>query len=374
MNQGPDSVLNSSTQAPKRKVFEIHQDTIRTEGVYASSVPKDITARILARKDLPKELPLLGSSIVEDHIIKKLKAGTVSPDEIIDTYFSDKVVGQSVQFIEQVRQMTAEIDWSTIFNSQEVKKNILTQMARMNMTPDQQKLIEQTEIILTDNMGTSGSGGISNSRNEVVVSKAQAVRKALDYIKVFGTPPPIERVIQALVMATSGHELGHKISDIASSTSPVGAISFIPLDKNWDRDGNSNENQAERFSEYWGRVAIQGDTTLTDIRDNEKILQVAKVAEVWNTIEQHNNIYQDNKIDPVMIMATIVQRIRTKQPQGVIKDSDVIQLIEARSQLYLHNPPEVYALPYPEPIVFNAITKTLEIHDSSKDALEQLAK
>ena len=49
---------------------------------YKSSIPKKITDAILNKEQLPKEMPTLGSSIIEDFIIGKIKMGIVGPQEI----------------------------------------------------------------------------------------------------------------------------------------------------------------------------------------------------------------------------------------------------------------------------------------------------
>lgn len=320
----PAIVILSSTYIPK----------------YESSIPQHITDSILHKEQLPAEMPRLGSSMIEDFIMDKVKRGIATSEEIAEAFVSEDVLGQVRQFVQEVQTRSEALNWDDIFtmaDAKEAQAAVITEMEAMGMSSDQVAAVAGTGIGIVESVGDSFL-----TNETAYTSRLQAVRKALDYITVFGNEVPFEQIIKSLMTSTVAHELGHKIDKVVNY-----ATNNIPIDSNWDKNGDNRERKDERFAEYWGTVAIRGNETHERITQREWTLQMGKVTQVWNTIATHNATHEQ-KAD----LTGIFRAIQGKLGGG---NKEVDSLLSARRSFYGGNEVENYASPYSRDVVLSAV-------------------
>lgn len=327
-------VMKSAGSEKKPLRFELGEQTFMPK--YESSIPKTITVGILQREQLPKKLPSLGSSMIEDFVIGNIKQGIVSPERIADSFVAEDMIGKSQQYIEYVKTRSEELDWDKIFtinDAREVQAKVCREMEVMGMTPEQVSVIAGTRVDIDE-----GIGGSSATSERVFASRLQAIRKALDYVTVFGNAIPFEQILRALISTTIGHELGHKINEVAGD-----AINNIPFDQSWKKDGETQENKDERFAEFWGSVV---DDHSFQIKQRQRLIDLSKVTQMWDTIENYNSAHED-KADLMGIFRGIKRKL-----EG---NNEITELLTARRLLYSSNEMENYLSPYSREVVASSV-------------------
>ncbi len=336
MNGEPNESLIGQVNLPQEKPkLLITIDKINLTPKYESSIPQNITTAILQKEQLPNELPILGSSMIEDFIISKFNQGISNPNQIAEKFTTENIMDSVKKYIEQVKLYSEKLNWEEIFSTDDmeaVRKSVCQEMKNLGMTDQQIMKIQSLNINITENIGVSTAApqGIES----VDISRLQVVRRAIDYTQVFGNTIPIEQVIKTIMGTTIGHELGHKVDQSANH-----ATNRISSDINWKKNNENHENRSERFAEYWALVAENIPTE--KIRQHEWLIQVNKVAQLWDVIYKYNQSHED-KADLMDIFRKI---------DGKINDSDVAALFGARKQLYNNNEVENYASPYTRDIV-----------------------
>lgn len=306
---------------------------------YKSSIPRGVTDALLSREQLPKEIPPLGSSIIEDFIIDKIKAGIVSPQEIADAFDKEDVLTRMDEFIENVKTRSESLNWDEVFSLNDrkiVKEKILEEMQRLEMTEDQLAFIGKLKISADEEIGIS-----SYSEEEVYVSKLQVVRKALDYTSVFGNDIPFEEIVKILTMSTAGHEFGHQVNNISGLP-----VNNIPPDNNWKNGEEKTEVKSERFAEYWGRLIVEDNPTFAKARQQEWLIHLAKVTQLWDALSSYNASHEQ-KGDLGAIFREIDKQIG--------ENVNVKSLLGARRLMYGGNEIENYASPYSRDAILKAI-------------------
>ncbi len=302
--------------------------------LYERPVDSKISEEVIAKESLPTEIPLLGSSIIEDFIRMKIQDGVASPDQISEAFADENIPEQVAQYLDQVRDYSRSLNWENIFTPDDVKQvqtNVCQEMALLGISSEKISKIANMDIVVTD------SPGVSFPTNEgVSVSQLQIVRNALDYIRVYGDSIPIEQIISAYIKSTMSHELGHKIDYALDNIS-----STIPFDKTWGE--NNYEKPSERFAEYWGRLGSIEDQK---IAQKISVMHLAKVNQLWNSINSYNQTHE-NKVDLSGIFRSIGSKIE--------KSSNTMSLFDARLHLYSGNVAENYALPYSRETIISAI-------------------
>lgn len=221
------------------------------------------------------------------------------------------------------------------------QEKVLKEMKSMGMTEEQINSVGGMGINITENFGYS----TLNEKN-ILVSSFQTIRKSLDYIKVFGDEIPLEQIVRGRLESTIGHELGHKVNDVARI-----AVNRIAPDAEWDKNSENGENRMERFAEFWAGVSAGDDARLKQMREREWLVQLRKVRHLWDALENYNNNHEQ-KADLYSIFRDIEGKLDPK-------DLDVTALFQARRTFYGGNAVENYASPYSRDIVAKAV-KPLE--------------
>ena len=88
----------------------------------------------------------------------------------------------------------------------------------------------------------------------------------------------------------------------------------------------------ERFAEFFAR-SIEGEGVDMSIREQEKLIHIKKVQEVWSKVKEYNKRHQNIGVHQLFDF------IKTDDEQ--IKD-----FLYARRVMYGGNQPENYAAPY----------------------------
>lgn len=314
--------------------FDIVFGEVTYHPKYESSIPVSVTRSILDKEQLPEELPSLGSSMIEDFVLERIKSGTTSTESIVDAFFEEGVPARVDVFVDEIQARSKALDWDKIFpmaDARKIHKAVLKEMEDLGMTKDQIAAIAGVGVEIREGLGCS-----SLTEEVAFVNRLQAVRKAIDYTRAFGDSVLFEEVVKTMVKVTLAHELGHKVDIVAGM-----ATNEIPLE--WEKDGEPVDQRGERFAEYWGRLAIKGDKIAEDVRHKEWVMQVAKVSDAWNTLRQHNET-QEEKIDLFAIFRGIEERLTDK-------DENTRTLLLARRCLFGGSEPENYAFPYSRDVV-----------------------
>lgn len=306
---------------------------------YNSLIPRAITLSILQEGEgLPKELPTTGSSMIEDFIIEKIRQGIASPEQIAGDFVAEGLPDRIHQYIETVYTLSNSLNWNEVFNdtdAMEIQTKVCMEMEAMGMTPEQVSIIAGMRINITESIGSS-----SLSMDAINISRLQIVRKAMDYVQVFGETIPLKQILKMLMASVIGHELGHRIDDIAGNAS-----NNIPMDESWKIDGDTGENRRDRFAEFWGRSVCNHEENQT--RQREWLIHLNKVAGLWNSLETYNSTHED-KVDLTDIFYAITEII---DGRGI----DINNLFLTRLPFYDGNEVENYASPYPREIVAAAV-------------------
>jgi len=310
---------------------------------WESSIPQRITRSLLDKEQFPSELPKLGSSIIEDFILEKLSEGrTTSVERIVEAFFKESLPAKIDDFANAIKARSEKLSWDEIFTKNDVKKvkeKVVEEMAGFGMAQEQIAVVASTGVEVREKLGTS-----LITDETVYVSRLQAVRKAVDYIQVFGQEIPFEQIVKVLMYCTTAHELGHKV-DIATNYS---ITNRIPGE--WKKDGELVDLKGERFAQYWGIIGISGNEMLKRVRQKEWLIHIAKVRKLWDTIFQYNSSHE-KKIDLSAIFRGIEKRLKET-------DKDTRDLLWARQSLYGGNEPENFALPYSKETIVKAMHKT----------------
>jgi hypothetical protein len=303
---------------------------------YESSIPKEITNNILQKVELPPELPHLGSSIIEDFIADNINEGITEVEPIVNRFveFKNKIN----EYIDSVKEKSESINWEEVFTIEDAKKEqvkICEEMGDMGISKDAIDVIAAMNVEIGEGIGIS-----SLSDKAVYASRLQVVRKAMDYIAVFGTEVPFEQVVKILMKTTIKHELGHRIDKVMGI-----ATNRISLDQSWTKNGETDENKSERFAEFWGNVGLSDEDKR--ITSREWAIQVSKVNHLWDIINDYNSVHEQ-KLDLMGIFGAIGEKIGEAEPQ-------ISDLLKARMFFYGGNESENYALPYDRGTVEKAV-------------------
>lgn len=191
-------------------------------------------------------------------------------------------------------------------------------------------------VELGELFGSSHAG-----ENMIMVSRMQALRKAKDYVAVF-PEMSLEDALKVILKTTVGHELGHHINNLTPG------IATNKIQSEWKSADGWSDNKSERFSEYWGRVAVENDSNAEDMRQHEWLIQVSKVYSVWDAIAERNaTLPEDEKIDLFVIFRGIEENLKD--------NDDALALISARRGLYGGTEVECYALPYSREVIKSSL-------------------
>ena len=342
MNGEPNESLISQSQEKPKLLITI--DKVNFTPKYESSIPENITTAILRKEQLPNELPILGSSMIEDFIIRKFNQGISNSTQIAEKFNTENVIGSVKKYIEQVKSYSKKLNWEEIFSIndvEKVRKSVCQEMKTLGMTDQQITKIQALNINITEDIGTSTAA--PQNIESVDISRLQVIRRAIDYTRVFGNTVPFEQVIKTIMATTIGHELGHKVDQSANH-----ATSRISSDISWEKNSENHENKSERFAEYW--ASVTEDIPTKKINQHEWLIQVNKVAQLWDVIHNYNQSHE-YKADLMDIFRKIDEKIN---------DSDVAALFDARKQLYNNNEVENYASPYTKDIVAISLGQAYE--------------
>lgn len=302
--------------------------------LYERPIASKVSEEIIAKESLPAEIPLLGSSIVEDFIRIKVQEGIVSPEQISEAFVDENIPEQVNQYLDQVQNYSESLNWENIFtpdDARQVQANVCQEMVSLGISSEKISKIANMDIVVTD------STGVSFPINEgISISQLQIVRNALDYVRFYGNSIPIEQVISAYMKSTVGHEFGHKIDNVLNNVSNT-----IPFDKDWGE--NNNERPHERFAEYWGRLGSIQDQ---EIVQKISVMHLTKVNQLWSSLNSYNQNHE-NKVDLSGVFRAISSKLE--------KNSNSMALFDARLHLYTGNVAENYALPYSRETIMSTI-------------------
>src|SRR6185369_3243097 len=325
--------VDDGADSPRPRISSFRIERIETPPVLDSSIPQSITDAIIQSEDLPDPLPDLGSSIIEDFIARKIQGGIAASEAIADAFVQEDYPGKIDQYMHELQTQSEALNWDQIFSPDdylEVKSKIAAEMRDLGMTEDQITAINDMGVDMTDSTGAS-----SLDDQNIYISKLQTLRRALDYQKVFGADIPVEEIIKTMMTVTAGHELGHQIDHVT----PGYAVNKIPADPAWFKDGKTDERKDERFSEYWGRVALGEDEEKDRMRQRDWVLQVAKTNQVWSTVKNYN-AYHEPKVE----LFTVFSALRGKLASG---NKQTLPFLESRIGIYSGNAAQNYASAYP---------------------------
>ncbi len=345
------------TDTPRKIVFGTVDKTENTESsddtmdfvvgetsfipVYESEIPVEVTNQILSKKELPV-VNNLGSSMIEDFIVTKLKKGNTSANEIVEEFFAQGTPSSIQTYIEDVKKTSDNIEWEGVFNERDIAETqaaVLLEMRDLEMSDEQIRMVGEVKPMIKEGIGYSSYG-----ENIAFVSRLQAVRRAVDYVTVFGESATTEDVLKTFLTSTIAHELGHKVDDVAG-------IATNNIQSEWKNGDRYVDSKNERFAEYWGLVPFKNDQKSKDILDNEWLLQLTKVQQVWEALQNYNSQYSQ-KIDLFSIFRGIEEGLDKRD------DKDTLALLSARMVLYRAAPAENYASPYDR----DTVKKALHMH------------
>ncbi len=317
--------------------FEIKLgDTLNTP-IYEKQVPEAVTQSAIGQETIPDETSPLGSTVIEDFILEKLKQGDTTTEQIVEMFQLEGMEEKVKKYIAGIRIEAEALIKKGIFTVDDfvtLRERVCTEMRALKMQEDQIERISSTEIKIGIEAGTSLG---PTEDGPIGVNCHQALRHSMDYIQWFGNQFPVERLVKAIMTSTAGHELGHKIATISNG------VNHIQPDTTWEQNGDSSENREERFAQFWGVAAMDDEDRQIDRK--LWVQMVAKVDEVWKAIEQYNSGHE-KKIS----ISDIFDEI-----QEHLTDSEVMNFLHARELLYGGCAPENYALPYSRDTMERAI-------------------
>jgi len=304
-----------------KKFFKV--DEVAHNPKFESSIPPEITHKILEEENIT-EVPELTSSIVEDFVIQQLQEGEQSEEDIINNFFTSPAVDNLREKSEEIKNISDRLDWDIILSNEQIeniKNEMVADMRVFEIDEEKINQFENIDIVFTDEGGVSAS---SVNNQKITVDRLQIVRRTMDYLSL-GQESSFEEIARAIAINTIAHELGHQVQVITG----VG----YNLQSEW-----KNDVPSERFAEGWARHATDKNQKFADIVNKLRILQVAKVNQVWEKVK-------DKKIDLTKVFNRIIEKV----------DPKFKKFLESRYLLYGVNAPENYALPYS----FEAIKKEL---------------
>lgn len=292
---------------------------------------------------LPEQLPALGSSIIDNFIAEQVSKGITSSQGIANAFKNENMPGKIKQYIAEVKIQSEKINWSEVFTAQDAQKakdRVLKEMQEMNISEANVARVAAMNIDIAENIGVS-----TLSNEAIIISKLQAVRKAMDLKKVVGDAYSLEEIVSSLLESRVGHELGHKINEVTGA-----AINNIPPDESWNIAGETEEKREERFAEYWALAGSANFHTYQNIVQREFQVQLAAVNQTWKVVQQYNET-QDIPID--------VRAVFKELKDVVSDDVEIVGLLDARVPVYKGNTLENYAMPYTRDKVFASVNNTI---------------
>ncbi len=329
--------MDEDDEGREKEDLELRIGKVTFIPVYEPKIPRNITDGILRKEELPS-VGQLGSSILEDFIIKKIKQGDATNEQIVESFFSEGIPEKIKDFIREVQMASDNMNWEQVFNDRdlsEAQAAVLLEMRALGLGEERIKTVAKMKLKIEEGIGISSLG-----EDLVYASCLQAVRNALDYVKVFGQGTRVEELTKVFLTSAIGHELGHKVNDVAGI-----ATSRIPND--WRNGEEWAENKIERFAEYWGQVPLTDDS-LKNLREREWLIQLHKTKEVWGALHEYNSTH-NNKIDLFAIFRGVKDKL------GGDDTEEILSLINAREMIYGNSPVENYASPYSRDVVAKAV-------------------
>lgn len=332
MGETGESELNTT------KDFVVKIGEVRYIPVYEPKIPRKITDQILVKEKIPT-VPKLGSSMIEDFIVERMKEGGTSNEGIVEAFFSEDMPNAVGSFVQEVQDVSSKMDWDGVFNERDISETqtaVLLEMREMGMTEEQVARIAEMKPKVAEGIGIS-----SLNEDVAYASRLQAVRRGMDYLRVFGNESSVEEVVRAFLTSTIAHELGHKVDEVADRATNR-------IENEWKNKGEFVDNKLERFAEYWGQVPFKNDEKSQKIIEREWLIQLHKTTEVWDVLEKYNNSH-DEKIDLFAVFRGIEERLDKEGDVGILA------LLNARRTVYRGSPVENYASPYSRDVVEKAI-------------------
>lgn len=254
-------------------------------------------------------------------------------------YFAEDIPAKVAELIDATKEKSQNIDWNTVFNETDIletQKTVMAEMRDLGMTEEQIQKLSAIKPEVREGIGWSSVG-----EETAFASRLQAVRRAIDYVKVFGEGVTVEQVARAFLTSTIAHELGHSVSDIAG-------VATNRLQNEWVKDGEFVDSKNERFAEYWGYVPFANDEESRKIVQREWLIQLHKTTEVWDALKSYNDSHEE-KIDLFAVFRGIEDKLDAE------KDADALALLQARRTIYRGSPIENYASPYSREIVAQSV-------------------
>lgn len=128
--------------------------------VYEPKIPREITDGILAKEKIP-QVPQLGSSMIEDFIIRKMREGDTTNDDIVEAFISEDVPSQIASFIQEVQETSNKIGWEQVFNERDVSEAqtaVLLEMREVGMNEEQIAEVAKMKPQVLEGIGVSSLG------------------------------------------------------------------------------------------------------------------------------------------------------------------------------------------------------------------------
>ena len=320
-----------------RIILEEEPQPIRS----TSSIPKEVTEKVISESELPEKLPQLQSSIVEDFIVKKLGDESIKSEDIVQAFFDKDMPQKVLEYQQKLENKSEEINWNNVNELiNNTRKNIIQTMKDLGMSESQVQIIRLVEIELSEGMGASTS---ERTQKEINIEKLQIIRKALDYKDVIGDEGSFQEIVDSIFCNTVGHELGHQIDQTISTESLLSYSSNISYEWGGERTEPKQENPRERFAEYWGRASISDQEIHQRVANNYWALSTASCRNIWGAINSYNSTHVGFEVDINKVWSGIRQQVSTSSPEDIAVSS----LCSARAGLYgRNNAPENFAVPY----------------------------
>lgn len=317
--------MEKTPESPKRSRFTIKESVPALPRI-ESGVPGALTAELLENFPAVEHLQF-DSGKVEDFLISALEGGlTIS--EIEECAKASPLQDDIVQI--QERSMLPEIE-STIDSVidgafvERIKEGIIKEMENLGATDAEINAFKEVIVSFEKEAGTSMAGSKS-----VAVNVSQVLRKAFDAIQGLQMDKTeLPRLIEIIMTRTIAHELGHTVDQVMGIVSNT-----VARDERWGPPEQSEENKSERFAEFVG--VSQLDAEQAQLSQKERLLNVAKSAEMWGAIGRHN-AHHSPKVGLDELFATVERTFDSASAKA---------FISSRRYLYSTARPENYAMPY----------------------------
>lgn len=325
--------------------YSISKDKRTTSYPFKGMIPREISQRIISKiPELQQPLPpLMVTSI------NKLVYPYLENNEPLQTSLVAKLIardtdiqkiGETIQNIVEARKVMNIDEFTPLLRA---KNNITNELEMLGVENEFLDMIHAVPITYKNTFKFSYF-----DQEEIVISRYQIARKAMDYISVFRPDQHIEEVIAALTESIIAHEIGHVIDQT------LGFPSLSTL--KYDLKDTSILGREERFAEYWARSAMNDNPQQLEIVRQEKLLQVAATYEMWNKVDMYNEFCPDSPFNIADFYCSLSQELPSNQLKEFV---DSLQSLELG--LYTNCPPEYYAVPYPQDVVYKAIQRQLPI-------------